>query len=357
MFRWLFSSRHKELKTLSSIIHGMVDPTICLDEEGRVLCVNSAVETLLKYKQQDMEGKSLSVFFPSLPAGSFFSSEMSQKAQGRKKDGSSILAELSMHEIPLGKRSVFSVVLHDLTTEEEEKKQKQKKSQSESSFLTSVSYELRTPLHAIMGFANVLLQEVDGSLLDEQKESLRRIKTAGEDLSFLIKGLLACYKEARPFFSFGKEFSSITAALIFSVDEVKGNLPSHVDILLDLPEEPCIVEGSTKVINQILLWVLQRAVYKTESGAITARVVRSEKDIEVVIEDAGKGITEEDLPHVFFPFSRPSFSEEEGLGLVLAKAFIEVLNGKIFVFSQERKGTVVKLLFPMYQQKHAEEKT
>ncbi len=223
-----------------------------------------------------------------------------------------------------------------------------------SEFLANMSHELRTPLNAVIGFSDVLEQRMFGELNARQAEYVRDIAGSGRHLLDLVNEILDLSKveagrmELEPVeFALG---DAIRAALLF----VRERAAVHgIELAADLPEDLGTVTADERKMRQVLLNLLSNAVKFTPNGgliAVSAR--RSDGEIQVSVRDSGIGIAPEDQPKVFEEFQqvgKPSDRSREGtgLGLTLAKRFIELHGGRIWLESELGRGTTFTFALPI----------
>ncbi|MGH2343020.1 ATP-binding protein [Segnochrobactraceae bacterium EtOH-i3] len=224
---------------------------------------------------------------------------------------------------------------------------------AKSRYLAGICHEVRTPLNAILGYAQLL----DHGALPPQNQTnaVRTIRRSGEHLSSLVEGLLDIARiEAgrltpeRSIFAFPEFMEQIVATFRLQA-ELQG-IGFHFDGPARLPAH---VRSDEKRLRQILLNLLSNAVKFTRQGEVRF-TLRYRNDVaEFVIADTGIGIAESDLERIFMPFERienPAgpWIPGTGLGLTITKLMIEVLGGEISVTSRLGAGSrfVVRLHVP-----------
>lgn len=224
-------------------------------------------------------------------------------------------------------------------------------SRIKSEFLATMSHELRTPLTAIIGFSELLLEDVMGTVNAEQRESLREILVNGENLLQLINGLLDLEKieSGKMEVSVGpilmKELLDRVHRMILSLLQKKGHT-----FEMEIPEDFPIVYTDERKVQQILLNLVSNAIKFTPNGGkISISVLHKAEgpgggQLEISVADTGIGIHKKDTSAVFESFRQvdSSFTREyqgTGLGLALVKQFVEILGGTIRMESEVGKGS------------------
>ncbi|UCH18169.1 MAG: HAMP domain-containing protein [Burkholderiales bacterium] len=226
-----------------------------------------------------------------------------------------------------------------------------------SEFLANMSHELRTPLNAIIGFSEVLLEKMFGEVNDKQLEYLRDIHSSGQHLLTLINDVLDLSKiEAG---RLGLELSSfdlheLLEGATMLVRERAGR--HEVKLALDVTEGLDEWVADERKVKQVVINLLSNAVKFTPAGgSVTLRARRVQENtggaIEIAVIDTGVGIAREDQALVFEEFrqARGDYlrkSEGTGLGLSLAKRFVELHGGTIRVESAQGKGSTFAFILP-----------
>lgn len=238
-------------------------------------------------------------------------------------------------------------------------------------FISTISHELRTPLNSILGFSELLLDEVSGPLTERQKRHITNIYNSGTHLLQLINNVLDIAK-----IESGKvELHYESFLLSHIVAEVEAVIRSLADkkrqaLSMKTDDVPFIVADRVKF-KQILYNLLSNAVkFTPEEGTITleAKVTNAanlppqarELDVfsenknflKLSIKDSGIGIKGEDLDRIFSEFEQADSGlsrkyEGTGLGLALTKRLVELHGGEIFVESEEGVGSTFTVVMPL----------
>ncbi|HHT9123870.1 MAG TPA: ATP-binding protein, partial [Candidatus Wunengus sp. YC63] len=233
----------------------------------------------------------------------------------------------------------------------------EKANRLKSEFLATMSHELRTPLNSIIGFAEVLKDEVVGTLSTEQKEYLSDIHGSGQHLLNMINSILDLSKiEAGKLELHYEEFpvqEAINEVLntIIGFSNKKGiriNTHIHEDV-------PSITVDKLKF-KQIMFNLLSNAVkFTSENGRVTIDASLMNQRVQIAVSDTGIGIKSEDMDKIFEAFRQLDASyarryEGTGLGLTLTKRLIELHGGKIWVISEFGKGSTFTFTLPIKPQ-------
>lgn len=226
---------------------------------------------------------------------------------------------------------------------------------AKSSFLAAMSHEVRTPLNAILGYSEIILEEVraddiDGASLEQDIDA---IHSASTHLLALINQMLDLAKiEA------GKMTTHITT---FDLDALIAELIDTADPLVrardntldfDVFARGVVLETDRIKLKQILLNLLSNAAKFTEHGAITVTATVTDRVLRFAITDTGVGISEEAQAKIFESFVQAKDSTSSdyggtGLGLALCEQLTALLGGEISVESALGEGTTFTVEFPI----------
>jgi two-component system, NtrC family, sensor kinase len=238
---------------------------------------------------------------------------------------------------------------------EEKSKQIEAANRHKSEFLANMSHELRTPLNAIIGFSEVLQERLFGELNEKQAEYTDDILTSGRHLLSLINEILDLSKvEAGRM-----ELEVATFDLPLAIDNartfVRERATKHgINLDVTVDERLGDFVGDERKIKQILLNLLSNAVkFTPEGGRIGISARQTDGVVEISVSDTGVGIAPEDQPKIFEEFRQVGSdythkSEGTGLGLTLAKKFVELHGGKIWVESEVGKGSKFTFTLPLH---------
>lgn len=229
-------------------------------------------------------------------------------------------------------------------------------SKTKANFLSTVTHELRTPLYAVTGLTNMLLDE---NPKPEQIQHLKSLKFSGDYLLTFINDILQINKieankvDLEPeIFNLKKKIANVISALNNSASD--NNIKIHMEYDSDLPLN---FNADQLKISQILINLIGNSIKFTKDGDIWVRAKKiNEKDgvynICFEVEDNGIGISKEKQEYMFESFSQGSIQINRkyggtGLGLSIVKGLIDLLNGKIYLKSELGKGSTFFFEIPM----------
>ncbi len=224
-----------------------------------------------------------------------------------------------------------------------------------SEFLTSMSHELRTPLNSIIGFADVLLQGIDGELNEMAMGDIRLIYNSGKHLLALINDILDLAKIEAGKMELVREsldLKDIVDNVLASSNSLVKDKP--VQIVVNMPAALPPVNADKLRLNQILLNLVSNAAKFTHTGTITIKAALSREPgfMRIGVADTGIGIPPEKLNSIFERFRQADSSTTRkyggtGLGLAICKQLVEMHGGTIGVKSQEGAGSEFYFTIPL----------
>ncbi|MDR0412044.1 MAG: response regulator [Treponema sp.] len=248
-----------------------------------------------------------------------------------------------------GKMEGALMILHDTTEIQNSIKRAEEASKAKSNFLANMSHEIRTPLNAIIGMVNIGSADPG---IEKKDYCLNRIKGASTHLLNVINDILDMSKiEADKFelsvtaFNFIAMLNNVINVLSFKVEEKE----TVLDVIID-PAIPSVIVSDEQRLAQVITNLLSNAIkFTPEGGSITISAKLSSEDdsgyiIEIIVTDTGIGISPEQKVKLFHSFEQADNSISRkyggtGLGLVISKRIVELMDGKIRVESELGKGS------------------
>ncbi|MBI5213562.1 MAG: HAMP domain-containing histidine kinase [Nitrospirae bacterium] len=244
-----------------------------------------------------------------------------------------------------------------LNSAEEAKFQAEAANKAKSEFLANMSHELRTPLNAIIGFSEVMLEGIGGTVNDKQKEFLKDIKGSGDHLLSLINDILDLSKiEAGKMELEPSEFN-LKELIEGSLVMVKEKAFKHkIKVRAEVEDEIRSIVADERKIKQVAFNLLSNAMkFTPDGGSVFVRAKKAGEDcVEISVKDNGIGISPEDRKKLFQPFQQLETTLKKkhagtGLGLNLCKKFVELHGGSIRVESEVGKGSKFIFVIPVKQ--------
>lgn len=222
-------------------------------------------------------------------------------------------------------------------------------------FIAHFNHELRNPLNSLLGFLDILL---NSNLNYEQKEVANLMHRNGNNLKALINDILDISKIENGTLSIKNVGFNLSALLKAAIKQTEIRVrEKDVEVLSQFDEDlPNRIFGDPIRLNQILVNILDNASKNTHQGTIQLKVsiIDQKEDsvhLQFIIEDTGKGISQEDLPKIFDNHYQVALEQEQplkggGMGLTICKKIVHLLEGSIDVTSELGKGTKFKVVLP-----------
>jgi len=226
---------------------------------------------------------------------------------------------------------------------------------AKTEFLANMSHELRTPLNAIIGFSEVIKSEMLGSLgVERYRYYAQDIFDSGHHLLVVINDILDISKVEAGEFDLNDEEIDLAEIIEQSLRLVRERAKAQrLDLIVDTDPELPYVLVDQRLIKQSLINLLTNAVKFTPGPGSVCVHSRVEADgtLALSVTDTGVGIAEDDIAKVLLPFTQVESvisrgQQGTGLGLPLAKSFLEVQGGSLEVDSRLGEGTTVTLRLP-----------
>ena len=338
---------------------------VMLDPEGRVLSWNAGAERIQGYHTEDIIGEHFSRFYPGEDVinGKPQRDLETVMASGRfedegwrlRKDESSFWANVVYTAIrdQLGNLRGFAKLTRDLTERRQveaaltgAKSAAEKANQAKSDFLSSMSHELRSPLNAILGFAQ-LMESDSPPPTPSQTASIEQILQGGWYLLELINEILdlAVIESGR--LSLSLEPVSLVEVMLECQAMIEPQAQKRgIQMTFSQIDNPWFVSADRTRVKQVLINLLSNAIkYNQIRGTVVVACSASAAGrIRISVADTGTGLPAEKLAQLFQPFNRlgqeASAEEGTGIGLVVTKRLVELMGGVIGVESTIGVGSV-----------------
>ncbi len=336
----LYQTTEIERTKFEAVLSNMGDAVMILDQEQRIQLVNTTMSNALDISVEKLHNNLVSEVITQ--------SDFLMLLKLEKKDST------QYHEISLNDSRIFSaqytnipnvgavITMQDISHLKELNRLK-------DNFVHTVSHDLRSPLTAVLGYAELL--ERVGQVNKQQREFIRRINSSVQDITALINDLLDLGKiEAG--FDARRESIQLDSILRYTLDNIKVLAENkkqtlEIDIATDLPP----VRGNPVRIRQMFDNLIGNAIkYTPREKKVFVKLQREDNQIIFRVADQGQGIPQEDQPHIFQKFYRASnistSASGTGLGLAIVKTIVESHNGRIWVESKVDEGSTFFVVLP-----------
>ncbi len=357
-----------------AILDTATDGVLIIDRDGKITGMNKSAEALFGFDFAEIQNSSFTMLFApeSHRAAVDYLDKLAsngvasilndgREVVGRERNGGLIPLFMNLGKVG-DNNEKFCAVLRDITqwkrAEEEltgARRQAEQANSHKSDFLAKISHEMRTPLNAIIGFAEVMMEERFGPIGSERyREYLKDIHQSGGHLISLINDLLDLSKiEA------GKlelNFTSVdlneVAKQSMSIMQPQANR-ERIIIRSALADNLPPVVADERSIRQIVLNLLSNSVKFTKPGGqvILSTSLTEKGEVVLRVRDTGVGMSEEEVAAALEPFRQLATSGRErkegtGLGLPLTKALVEANRASFQIKSAVNAGTLIEIAFP-----------
>jgi PAS domain S-box-containing protein len=343
------------------------------DTAGKILWVNPAFSRLTGYPSEEALGQtprllksghqSSEVYrdlWATVLAGRVWRGEM----VNRRKDGHYYSQEMTITPLtgPDGAPTHFITIQQDISTrkyaEEALRMAHQEAVEAnrmKTQLLANVSHDLRTPLGAILGFADMLRSGVYGQLRPEQGQAAGEIIDSANQLLMFVNNLIGQAQiETGRIMLKNRPFAA--AELVDVARSTGGMLATKKGLALECevaPDLPDPLPGDVYWLRQVVLNLVNNAVKFTEQGSVRVRLCRASPDTWAIeVSDTGVGIPVDAQARVFEAFEQVDGSATRkyggsGLGLSIVKQLTALMGGKIEVQSEVGRGTSIRVCLPL----------
>lgn len=345
----LYQGVKHEQQRSEAILANVADGIVAVDREGKVVLWNPAAEQITGVPARDALGRTtLQALGRSLESDGTGSIGSRLIAVRRGGDEAWLSLSEAVMTDPAGGVAGRIFAFRDISIERAVEQMK-------SDFVSTVSHELRTPLTSIYGFAETLLRQ-DVLFGETERETfLRYIASESERLTAIVDRLLSVAQLDTGAITVQlaeTDVGQIVSEAVHSAETALGDNGHH--FVVSLAEGPLAAEADRDKLGQVLSHLLDNAVrYSPAGGTVTVAARRTDSAVEVRVEDEGVGIPRAEQERIFRKFyrgeaaSRTVGAGATGLGLFLAEGLVTAMGGRIWVDSDEGRGSTFVLELPV----------
>ena len=229
------------------------------------------------------------------------------------------------------------------------KKRAEQADRAKTTFLNSVSHDIRNPLNAILGYAGLILANAKESLPEKQYQNLLKLAAKGRELNEMVSDFLD-YTRADHITPAEFALAPLIQGCLVNIEPIVDS--RRVRISAEIPDGLPLLNQDERKLRRIIINLLGNATKFTESGEIKISVQQRGTLIDVSVTDTGMGIAQEHLEQIFEEFRRVENRGERpregtGLGLAISRRFATLMEGAVTVRSVPGKGSAFTLTIPI----------
>lgn len=393
---------------LRAIIETAIDGIITIDQKGIIETINPAAAKIFEYAADEVIGQNIKILMPEPDrskhdeyidnyqrTGEKKIIGIGREVMGKKKSGVVFPFRLSVSEVFLQNKIIYTGVIHDITKLKEaenaykklnieleervqqrtselfdaikqlkETNNKQKQAEAEvrkalekekelnelkSRFVTIASHEFRTPLSTILSSVSLISKYNEMEEKEKIDKHILRIKSSVSNLTGILNDFLSLSKLEEGIISNNPSQFNLHSLAIEINEELTPALKNNQTILCKHNGEEDVYLDKN-ILKNILLNLLSNASKYSGEGTIAIDMTINHKEINITVKDEGIGIPESDIPFLFTRFFRAHNAgniQGTGLGLNIVKRYVELLEGNISVESKLGIGTTFKVSIPV----------
>lgn len=356
---------HESEARIRAIVETAVDGIVTIDDRGIIRTINSAVERLFGYREDELIGSNVSILMPSphrdqhdtyidryIQSGEKKIIGIGREVNALRKDGRIFPIRLSVSEFRVGVRRMFTGIIHDLTQQKELQDQiiRSERLAIIGKMAAKVAHEVRNPLSSISLNAELLEDEIDG-LRGDNQEAKSLIKSMIKEIDRVVL-LTDEYLQ----FSRLPESEPVEGTFHELIDEIKQLLGSEfqqksIEFEFEEIGEPFTVRLDRTQFRRVLLNIIRNAIESMPKGGNLHISTAREPSYGVInIKDSGFGIPEGKVKNIFDPF----FTTKDfgtGLGLAITQQVVLEHGGHIKCESKVNQGTNFRIELPLNDKK------
>jgi PAS domain S-box-containing protein len=350
-----------------AVLDYAVDGIILIDEQAQIYAFNPAAEKIFGYQARQMIGQNLREIVAPPDHVMFKLISIGREATGIRYDGSTFAMDMTSGQMQISGRRMYILIVRDATRrkhiEDELRHARdaaEAASRAKSAFLLTMSHELRTPLNHIIGYGEMIREELSESGLPEVLADLQKIDRAGRSLLNQIDDVLEMANIESGVIELVHHPFELRPLLVEVCELIKPMAERRTNrfecITTNIPDQ--MIADRVRV-RQILLNVLTNACKFTEHGTITMHISTPAADalphpsVLFEIHDTGSGMPAEHIEQLFEPFQVANVTTRKqggaGLGLAITHRLCRMMNGDILVQSTPGHGSTFVIRLPIYQ--------
>jgi len=360
-----------------NVLESSLNMIITVDRDRRIVEFNLAAEKAFGYQRGEVIGKNVSILYADSVEASTIGQTMIQETQSirevynRRKNGEVFPCLLSASTLRDTKGEVIGYmgISRDITdlkqaqsellSAHDELKEKNRQlaelNASKDKFFSIIAHDLRGSFGTLLGFAQLVTENIDGYSKDRIKTFVGRVRSSAERLYALLENLLTWSRIQRGIMKGAPREINLSTLVRENMELVIDKSEQKQILLQNSVPEDCQVYADMSMVDTVFRNLISNALKFTPEGGCIEISARAHDDrmMAVAISDTGVGIPEELVPQLLqidtrYKTSGTAGEEGSGLGLILCKELVEHNNGKLWVTSKIEKGTTFTFTLPMY---------
>ncbi len=371
-------SRQKNEDQHRIILETATDAVISIDSNSQILFVNSATTRTFGYAASELIGQPLTTLIPECMRAAHTEGFQRYKQSGQrhcKWDGIELIGlrssgeefpiEVSFSELVIGGQRIFTGFIRDISERKRTEKallQSERRGAEEAlraqllqetdklqrALLNSISHDLRTPLSAVIGALDGVLEEQDVLDAFTQRDLLKTARNEARHLNRLLQNLLNMTRLEGDAMHLNTEHCDMQDVIGAALEQL-AEVARHRHIVVSLTPALPFVQMDFVLIVQVVVNLLENAIkYSADATPIEVEVRIESGQLQVRISDHGNGIPEDDIDRVFEKFYRGASpgASGTGLGLSICRGLVEAHGGRIWMERRPEAGTVATFTLP-----------
>ncbi|MGB9696895.1 MAG: ATP-binding protein [Ignavibacteria bacterium] len=357
------------VKSYIDLFNTVTDAIYIQDENGYFLDVNKGALKMYGYNREEFIGRTPE--FLSAPGKNdlkklaedikraFKGEKVSFEFWGQRKNGEIFPKEVILHKGKYFDKDVIIATARDITERKnyeqkilEINQQLKEMSLAKDKFFSIIAHDLRSPFHGLLGFSEIILNEIDKLSREEIKEYSKYINSLSKKMYELVDKLLQWSQIQTGKIEYSPAKVNISQLIKSILELFQTNISlKRINLTMLLPEE-LTVFADAQMIQSVFSNLISNAIKYTKPGGLIYITSEAEDNtIAISITDTGVGMDKDDIDKLFRidkTFTTPGTNDEQGsgLGLLITKELVEKNHGKIKVSSQKGTGTTFTIILP-----------
>ena len=372
------------------LLEAAPDAIFEVEQDGTIILLNVAAEAMFGYSREELLGQLVEELLPQAVRSTHrrhraeYAQHPSVRPMGagleliaKRKDGSTFPVEISLSPIRSAQANRVIAVVRDITARKNAESeinalQKQftaslaeanrqleirngeveRANRLKSEFLASMSHELRTPLHTIIGFSDLLAEELKGPLNDTQRRFVEHIRTDSRHLLELISDTLDLSKIEAGRLTLDKMEFNASEAMGGWIEKLRSLANNKRQTIVEHYAPDLLVFADPIRVKEMIYNLVSNAIkFTPDLGTITIEAEHSGDHVLFRVTDTGLGIAESEHAAIFDKFyqlgsTTKGVREGTGLGLAITKSLVEMHGGQIHVRSTPGAGSTFEFTLP-----------